>query len=287
MKKQFNVRKIVKLTSIVVVCSLVVTVIASLATGNSLFVIKTINIDESKEHDLSNIQNIVIDVFSDNLKIISTNEEKVRAHFYGEYSSNNKKLPYLSTEVRGDTLNISINQKHSLVIGFDYTSSDCKLDIYLPEEYSNNIKIKKSFGDVNIDELKVNEFFCEASSGNVNIKSLHTKTSNINSSFGNITVENFIGEFNGKSSSGEYDVNFVKLQNDVNIETSFGNVKLKFPKKSDFELDFKSSFGECSNKFPITISGDKSDDKVVKGIVGNGGNKIKVRISSGNLEITN
>jgi len=324
MKNQFNVRKIVKTTVFVVVCSLIIAIGASFATGNSLFAVKTNNIDESKQYDISNIQNININVDSSDVKIFLTNEDKVRAHFYGNYSSNNTKgLPYLEVKEKGNILNVEVEHPKSVII-FNINNSNYKLDVYIPEKYANDIKINSSFGDVyidelnvndficdtdsgkvdikslhskkssfnssfgdvNIDELKVNELICETDSGNVNIKSLHSEKSSFDSSFGNITVDNFLGEFNGKSDSGKYNVTFEELQNNVNIETSFGKVKLKFPKNSNFELDFGTSFGDFSSDFPMTTARDKND-KDVKGTVGKGGNKVKVETDSGNLEISN
>ncbi len=330
MKNQFNVKKLIKITVFVVVCSLVVAVGASFATGNGIFSfgsnlnMEKLNIDESKEHEISKIQKINIDVDSSDIKIILTKEDKVRAHFYGNYSSNSiKGVPHLEIKESGDALNIEIEHPKRILV-FNINNSKYQLDVYIPEKYANNIKINSEFGDVNIDELKVNEFICNTDSGNVsiksldsnksrfetsfghvnidqlkgneficntdsgnvNIKSLHSKKSSFDSSFGNITVDNCLGEFNGKSDSGKYNVTFEKLQNDVNIETSFGNVKLKFPENPNFELDFRTSFGDFISDFPMNISGDICD-KDVKGTVGKGGNKIKVETDSGDLEISN
>ncbi|WP_342429749.1 DUF4097 domain-containing protein [Neobacillus sp. FSL H8-0543] len=179
-----------------------------------------------------------------------------------------------------------------------------KLKIYIPEDYNKDMDINLgsgnlSFsgesmevdeltldigsGNVDLSNLKVNQFQHDGSSGNVNIDTLTTQKGSFDLSSGNLDIKHYSGPLEADVSSGRLKIQMDELTDTIEIDVSSGNVELDLPESADFVLNGEVSSGKISSDFPLTTNG--SDKKNINGIHGSGKYEIEISVSSGNVEI--
>lgn len=312
--REFNEKKIIKGLIIIVICSMILGGISYVLehkfgivkSGNEIVQENNnssngkSNMDTTKEFSKGNIKTINVETVSTDVNIITTKEDKIKVHFYGNTNSK-KASPYLEAFANGDDLDILI--KYPVNISFMNINTKINLDIYIPENYKNSLQIKTTSGDAvigdlqldkfgfdttsgdaKINSLTVNETKFEGTSGELNIKSLLSTKNEFNTTSGDTAIENITGDILGESVSGSFKFDYKDFDNNINIDTTSGDVELKLPKKSEFKLDFDSTSGDLKNDFPITVSGE-ADKHEIKGTVGNGNKIIKINTTSGNATI--
>ncbi len=260
---------------------------------------KTYNdLDQEKIEKIDTISQISAETSSCDVNIIPEDREDIKAHFYGNATSTFK--PELETKINGKELLIFIKRPKS----YSIFNSDLKLDIFVPENYKENIKIDSSSGSINIqNELTLNNLFIDVSSGDASLKDLNIKNLKYDSSSGSLIGENivtdstvldvssgtielndFTGDLKGDSSSGTIKVNYNVFDNNIDLDTSSGTVNIGLPDDAKFYLDAECSSGEIECDFPIVVRG-KQEDNTLRGTVGNDKNKIKIDTSSGDINI--
>lgn len=243
------------------------------------------------------IDHIEFEISSANLNIIPDNRKELEAVLEGSGK--------LTVEESGDTITVTHERKWFEWLPFFNTS---KVTVYIPEDFDRDMRIdsnsgqinfsgesaNKPFkleqltldinsGNVNLNNLAVNEFVHDGSSGNLSINNIATKTSSIDISSGNAKVAEFTGKFEADISSGKLDIKIQELTDSVNIDLSSGDVQLDLPDNADFILDGDIGSGHISNNFPLTI--EEQDNNNIKGKHGSGKHKIEIDVSSGNVNI--
>ncbi|WP_425447426.1 DUF4097 family beta strand repeat-containing protein [Dethiothermospora halolimnae] len=287
MNKNINVKKIVLiLTAIVGISFLLLGAYFLLAFNDVIDIgMETHNIDEEKIFDIENIDEIYIDTTSTDINVISTNESEVKAHFYGTVKGGYTSLiPKLVAEEKGSNINIDINRKNVINIGFGFVSGDVKLDVYIPEKYEEDLKINTTSGDIEISRIKVNNFYLDSTSGDISGIEMETVKSTIDTTSGEVDLEEYIGDLNLESISGDINIEYKKFNNDMKIETTSGNVELLLPKDSKFNFAIDTTSGEIETDIPVTLKGDIDDDHL-EGQVGDSDNDINIDATSGDVEV--
>lgn len=262
---------------------------------------RSFTVDQEKQESISSIKEISIRNSSSRINVISEKRSDVKVTLTGKISSSGSTTePTLITSLEDGTLNITVKQQN-LYIGF--VNIDLKLDIYVPSDYKESLKIDSSSGDVTIDNFTLNNLNCKlssgnlkfnaltvnnfdyiCSSGNLNAGSLNSKYSNLKSTSGNIDIGNFKGDLKSNSSSGNVKIAYSEFNNAVDIHVSSGRVDLKLPETAEFNLNAKASSGSVTCKFPITIT-DKQKDNYLQGTVKSDKNKVVISTSSGNINV--
>lgn len=274
-------------------------------------------IDETKNIEIPNIDEISIDVSSTDINVIPEDREDVKVHLYGEKSGNLKHE--LLVNSKNNTLEIKVKIKSGIVI-FGYGS--LKLDVHIPSKYKNsikidgsssdvtvkdidlnNLKIDLSSGDISINEMNLNELLIDVSSGDTNINNLNTKRFNYEASSGDLLgnninaelvhfdvssgktkLERFEGNIEGESTSGDIIIEYEKFNDNVDLKASSGDIIVDLPDDAEFYLDTKVSSGDINCEFNINIKGKINDDEL-KGTVVSDKNNIKIRTTSGDIDI--
>ncbi|MFP7298905.1 DUF4097 domain-containing protein [Neobacillus niacini] len=238
------------------------------------------------------IKTIDINVGGVKTTIIPENRDDVEAVLTGKGS--------LTVKETGSTLLVETKKMFNW---FSF-SDKRELKIYIPNDYNRNMNIQVGSGsltfdgesmnldglsldigsgNVNIDDLIVNEFTHDGSSGDVTIDRLQTKSSSFDLSSGNVEVTHFTGELKADVSSGEFSIQMDKLNDPIEIDLSSGEVNIDLPDDADFRLDGKVSSGDITSDFPLTTNG--SDKNSLKGTHGSGKNPINVSVSSGEVHL--
>lgn len=293
-----------------IVIYLVATVFVAYGLGAVIFLSnpKTFNwdknhytIQDEKSSDTKDISRIAVNVSSTELNIISSENQQVTAHLYGDMSSSSYIKPELQCYKSGDTLYINVKTTNGIIFGF--FNSSLKLDITIPAAFSQSLQVHSSSGSAVISDLKLKDldlnlssgstsinrvsldsFSYDCSSGSLRAEALTTKSSKLHTSSGSQTLSNFTGDLKASSSSGGIRVQYAAFSNNIDINASSGGVNITLPQDSNFYLDASASSGSIKTNFPITVAGNGSKHSL-KGTVGNGKNNISIHTSSGGISI--
>lgn len=240
------------------------------------------NINDEENFSIDSINEITVKTVSSDINVILTKDDTIRAHYHGKYIGTLKKAPYLQGRKSGNTIKIEIKYP-KMVIGYVSISNDAVLDIYLPEEYTEDISIDTVSGDLKAEEMKVNEFKFNAVSGGLDIEKLDTNKTTIEGISSNADIFEFVGDINGETVSGDLKIQFDEFSNDIDFNTVSGDVEIKLPSQPNFELIYNTVSGDIKNDYPIKLESSKKT--LIEGIVGSGENEIKVETVSGDLRL--
>jgi DUF4097 and DUF4098 domain-containing protein YvlB len=123
------------------------------------------------------------------------------------------------------------------------------------------------------------------SGGRVYARSCHSRLQ-LQTSGGDITIEGFTGsDLHASSGGGSISADFVAAPKaDSGLDTSGGNVTVRLPDNTAFNLDAHTDGGLVKTDLPVQVEGKRSGDKL-KGTVNGGGPLLKLQTSGGDIEI--
>lgn len=318
-----KMKKLAAHIAIIMAASFVLSALIFFGTGGVGTVTKELNGSEQnvnieKVFDAAGINCINVDTSSTDVNFIPEDRRDIKVHLNG-YSSSSE--PELTVKQNGDRLDVyTRNNNRVISIGFNITN--LKLDIYIPEDYSKDIKIRTSSGEVNIERLNIENFTYDASSGDLTGEEfaprssrietssgevrfrgfggdLELKTSsgdaeieyssksantNITTSSGNITLTGFTGDLHSRAQSGDIKVDYTDFNNSINMKSSSGEIEISLPTDSQFGIKVDTSSGDIRTDFSVTQTG-KIDEDRLEGTVGSSSNQITIDTSSGDVNI--
>lgn len=286
MRHNINIQKMVIWLVVIAVVSLTIATIAFFSTenymvsfgdrnnfeGNSIDEVKTFGIDQLKEIHIHSV--------SSDVSVFSTNEEDIKIRFYGRSAFKSEKaLPKLITNLEGSKLKIEI--KYPIVV---FYNADVVLDVYIPQDYRGNIIIDTVSADVDISNFDINNFQCKTVSGDLRIESLGSDNLTLKTTSGDVNIMDISGNLKADSVSGDINVEYRVFDNNVDVKTISGKVKIDLPQNAEFYLKTNTVSGEVVAKFPITIISYNKMNQL-EGTVGTGDNIIIVDTVSGDIYI--
>lgn len=274
------------------------------------------DINEERVEAISGIRHISVATVSDDIRLIPVDSGEIKAHYYGSYSTTNPDYrPELVVEKSGSRINIKIvYRSNHLPVSF---YSDLKLDVYIPEQYKEDIEISSTSGEVSIDRLDIRELNYSNTSGDLNAEwigaekaSLSTtsgearlsgefedfkfttisgnlssddftsKKSELKTTSGEINLSGQPGDIKSEAISGNLNLSYSDFSNTIEANSVSGEVEIQLPADAGFELEYGTVSGEAQCDF--TVSG-KERKKGLKGTVGNGGGSVRINTVSGNM----
>jgi hypothetical protein len=153
--------------------------------------------------------------------------------------------------------------------------------IKIPKDY--NIDCDNSAGDIKITNTK-GKTKVNSSAGNITLAGI-TGDIDIDNSAGNINLSSIDGRIKASESAGNIEAEILNENKGVELETSAGNIHLWVSETMKADLDVSASLGSVDLHTQSGFSGEK-DGNDIKGKLNGGGNKIKMRTSLGNIEIS-
>lgn len=318
-----NMKKLAAYIAMTMIASFVISALIFFNTGGVSAVMKELNTSEQnvnieKVFSSEGINCIDVDTSSTDIHFIPESRSDIKVHLVGYTTSGKAEL---SAEQSGDILDI-YTRYNNRTVTFGFNISNLKLNIYLPEGYDKNIKIRTSSGEVKLGKLDIESFIFNASSGDLagdglaakssrietssgNIKlngfggDLELKTSsgdaaieyaneskyaNVTTSSGEIKLIDFTGDLDSRSQSGDIEVDYAKFNNKTNMRSSSGEIELTLPKDSQFGIKVNTSSGDIETDFSVAQSG-KIDEDNLEGTVGNSSSQITIETSSGDVKV--
>ncbi len=284
MRNNINIQKMVIWLVVIAVVSLTIATIAFFSIENYMVSFRDRNnfegnsIDEAKTFGIDQLKEIYIHSVSSDVSVFSTDEEDVKIHFYGRSALKSEKtLPKLITNLEGSKLKIEIEYPRVL-----FYNANVVLDVYIPQDYRENIIIDTVSADVDISNLDINNFQCKTVSGDLRIESLGSDNLTLKTTSGNINILDILGNLKVDSVSGNVNVGYKVFTQDIDIKTISGKVKIDLPQNAEFYLKTNTVSGEVVTKFPITIISFNKLNQL-EGTVGTGDNRIIVDTVSGSI----
>ena len=284
MRSNMNIRKIVIWLVVIAVVSLTIAAIAFFSTENYMVSFRDRNnfegnsIDEVKTFGIDQLKEIYIHSVSSDVSVFSTDEEDIKVHFYGRSALKSEKaLPKLITNLEGSKLKIGIEYPKVL-----FYNANVVLDVYIPQDYREDVIIDTVSADVDISDLDLNNFHCKTVSGDLRIESLGSDNLTLNTTSGDVDIVDFSGNLKADLVSGDIDVGYRVFDNNVDVKTISGEVKIDLPQNAEFYLKTNTVSGEVVARFPITIISFNKMNQL-EGTVGTGDNRIIVDTVSGDI----
>ena len=155
---------------------------------------------------------IKIDSKSSDIEIKEGNESKVKVVIYGDKDETN-------VEVVNNKLNIKSNEKKC--IGFCFNMTIAKIEVYLPNGYSENINIENNYGDVNIGNFDNLILDATLDAGDIKVDSL--KSGKIKNSYGDIKILGYSKELEIDQDCGDVEVSEVDR---IKLENNYGDINI-------------------------------------------------------------
>ncbi|MDF2884432.1 MAG: hypothetical protein K0R54_4999 [Clostridiaceae bacterium] len=262
---------------------------------------KDYSVNDEKSAAIDGINEISVEASSADINIIPEKRNDVKAHLYGNINATFETKLYLNAS--GGVMEISADKQRGG--SFSVFGSSLKLDIFVPENYNNNLKIKTSSGKINaVNKMNLKDVSLNLTSGNVILKDLTcenltakcssgaiegeniiTKSADIGITSGSINLTAFKGNLEGETTSGKIYIDYSDFDNNVDLKATSGNIELRLPDYAQFKLQSKATSGRVSCKFPITVD-DSEKRNELNGVVGNGKNSVNVNTTSGNVVIS-
>lgn len=255
------------------------------------------NINDTQIEKMDGITQMIIEGVSADINIIPDEREDVKAHFYG--NTNVSDLPEMKVGIKGERLMIKIDESTKTQVGF--ISSNLSLDIFVPKAFSGDlelhsvsgrVEIKEGLnlrncsvnlisGDTKIQDLKTQNLDFESISGHLTMEAVSTENTRIKMVSGDARISNFQGNLKGESTSGNLKISYSNFDYDIDFKAVSGVIDIDLPDDAAFALDAEA-LGDIQCDFYINIQG-KSGKNQLKGIVKEGGNKVVLRNTSGNI----
>ena len=286
MRNNTNIQKIVIWLVVIAVVSLTIAAIAFFSTENYMVNFRDRNnfegnpIDEVNTFGIYQLKEIYIHSVSSDVSVFSTDEEEIKIHFYGRTALKSEKaLPKLITKLEGSKLKIEIEYPKVL-----FYNANVVLDVYIPQDYRENIIIDTVSADVDISNLDLNNFQCKTVSGDLKIKTLGSDSLTLKTTSGEVNIMDFRGNLEANSVSGDISIRYRVFDNNIDVKTISGQVEIDLPQNAEFYLKTNTVSGEVAAKFPITIISFNKMNQL-EGTVGTGDNSIIIDTVSGDIHI--
>ncbi|WP_234568693.1 DUF4097 family beta strand repeat-containing protein [Rhodohalobacter sp. 614A] len=165
------------------------------------------------------------------------------------------------------------------------------------EHIVNNLSLRTSGGSVNVHDV-AGEIDLRTSGGSINIENADGRidgrtsggsvsarnvsgSADLRTSGGSIRLENISAKMSARTSGGSIRGEFLTFDNDIDLQTSGGNIEINLPEVSDFNIDLK---GQRVNTQLRNFTGEFERDHV-EGRIGRGGPMLTARTSGGSVSL--
>ncbi len=248
----------------------------------------SVPIDQEKTYAVSSVNSIRAFSTSTDIQFHESGGNEIRFHLHGtSRSSNEDRVTKLVERSSGRNLEVGAEPPRGVLRSF---SSDLTLDVYLPRSYSGDLAMHSVSGDINLPFGGFGDLTMKTTSGEIDASGVSGESLDVDTTSGDIEISNAsFEELTAKSTSGDVTTMVSDLTGDLEIVSTSGDVELSLPKGEDFDLSVKSTSGDISCDFSITVQGSTGGpgNKRLEGVVGDGGPDVSIRTVSGDVDIRN
>ena len=210
-------------------------------------------VDQVYEDNFSKIE---IDSEAGDIYIKESDNDNVKVVIYGDKNK---------TTVDKNDNNLVINAKAKKCVGFCFNFKKAKIEVYIPKDYSNKIKIDSNYGDIEVDDFTSSKIEINNDYGDIKIDGVYKLK--VENDYGDIKVKNITGSLNIENDYGDIKIDNINITDDSSIKSDFGDIRIG--DTNEVYIDAKTDLGDVKinnnyNKSDITlkIRNDCGDIKV-------------------------
>ena len=204
-----------------------------------------------EEFDIENIDNLKMNYKVGNIYIKQSEKNNVKVIAYGKEDD----------EIRCEIIDRTLSIEDFLKEEIDFVGKKRKIEVFLPNGYSNTIICDGNAGNINIDDFKNAKLNINTKAGNVSVQnaefaSITTDAGNIKvkkvpelrivTKAGNINVDEITKKCSLKSDAGNIKVSNLLVSENSSIETDMGNINID--ETSDINVQTKNSLGKVNDE---------------------------------------
>ena len=182
-----------------------------------------------------------------NIEIKESNDDTSKILIYGD-----KDLLNIN-----DQKSLNIEYKYKSCIGICFNNRISRIEIYLPEEFNDEIIINNKYGDISVDRFNNSKIDIDSSYGDVRIKGAYeakVKTSAgdvkidyvtkaiVDNNYGDIKITDVLSYLDINNDCGDIEINSVNLDTNSTINNNLGDIKIR--KTNDIRIDASTSLGD-------------------------------------------
>lgn len=279
-----SMKKFIISLAIIMAASFLIAFTVLYATGG----VKVVNVSSSqiKTQEYFNavdVNSIVIDVVDTDVNIIPATGNEIGIDFYGNVTSNlSAGKPELVTELKNGVLSINIEYPKTITIGL-VNLSHLYLDVYVPEDFSTDMKVTTVSGNLGIEKFNIEDFYFKSISGHIKADSLSTRSLKLQTTSGKVNLSDVEGDIDINTVSGGVTAGLKSFNDNLKVKTISGEVNLSLPDDSEFGFKLGSVSGRIVNEFSSKIT--FADGSKLEGSVGKDSFNIDVNTVSGSIKI--
>lgn len=178
------------------------------------------------EEYLDDFEKIDVSIGAGDVSILESEDAKIHLRIYSDHSDS-------EVTAKDHRLHIFIPKSDCHFFCFDRKIS--KVDLYLPKDYSNAIRIENLYGDIEISEFLHANIVIEEKYGDVSVQGGNAV--NIQNDYGDVRLEKAI-DAKIQASAGEVVIGTVS---NVTVRNNYGDIRIR---KVDHYLDIKEECGD-------------------------------------------
>ena len=183
-------------------------------------------------------------------------------------------------ESDGKTLTIRADKPHlknNRSVGISY-------QITVPRQ--SNIECDSSYGSIKLTNI-TGDVNAHTSYGSINCASVNGKMQ-LDTSYGRVGCSDIVAdELSVRSSYGNINIEYSDMapaEIQANVRTSYGGIDFTAPPGFAGQVELVTSYSSIKTDLPITVKGKISNNRI-KGTIGQGQGKLKLKTSFGSIRI--
>ncbi|MBD7911711.1 DUF4097 family beta strand repeat-containing protein [Clostridium cibarium] len=259
-------------------------------------------IQKEESIDLTNLNKVNINFSSSDVVLKTTDEPKMKVvqRAKSKLDDNEKFI----VDKTGDEVIIRKKSLNASSI-FHFGIYSEEIEIYIPKSYNKDLNVESSSGDVKSSletslnkvsfsahsgdigmetGINANDVKIKVSSGNVDVESITSKTYDISSSSGDININSVSGSGEIESRSGDIKIQYKDISEYSNVSAHSGDINIFIPSELSFKFSGKCISGDITSDFDLNYKNKKENEAT--GQIGNGPYKnLDVNTSSGDIDI--
>lgn len=201
----------------------------------NIFESRSTNVIFEGQFNLKDINNIEIEQEAGDIIFRKSENDYVQVILYGKDEDDAR------IDLNGGKLNIDYTQKNRFQF-FNFGTIKNDIIIYIPSNYSNEIKIKNNYGKCEMIDLENAIVNIDCDAGDVQLGKIKNVT--IKCDYGNIEIKEILNKCNIKADCGNIKIEKISIQENSTIKADFGNVEIN--DTNDIYIDTDVDLGDTN-----------------------------------------